>query len=129
MDQGETEAADVTACSLGQVIPIVIDSHLDPSLSRLRLPANGTLRDVLQAVPVPLSEQASVTRSVAVYRDPKTYLSPQRLLDLEEHIAVTVGIHPRHASSLPKGRLTGVFETLKAPFGPSPGQSFREGKL
>ena len=77
MDQGEPEAADATACGLGRVIPIVIDSHfhLDRTLGRLRLPANGSLRDILQAVPVPPSEQVSVTRSVAVYCDPKTYPS------------------------------------------------------
>ena len=115
VDQGEPEAADATACGLGRVIPIVIDSHfhLDRTLGRLRLPANGTLRDILQAVPVPPSEQVSVTRSVAVYCDPKTYPSPERLLYLEEGIAVAVGIHPRHASSLKKDRLTGVLETLK----------------
>ena len=115
MDQGEPEAADETVCGLGRVIPIVTDSHfhLDRTLGRLRLPANGTLRDIIQAVPVPPSEQVSVTRSVAVYCDAKTYPSPQRLLDLEEGIAVAVGIHPRHASSLQKGRLTGALETLK----------------
>ena len=49
MDQGEPEAANATACGLGQGIPIIIDSHfhLDRTLSRLRLPANGTLRDIL----------------------------------------------------------------------------------
>ena len=114
MDQGEPEAADATDCGLDRVLPIVIDSHfhLDRTLSRLRLLANGTLRDILQSVPVPPSEQVSVTRSVAVYCAPKTYPCPQRLLDLEEDIAFAVVIHPRHAS-LPKERLTGMLDTLK----------------
>ena len=57
MEQGEPEAADATTCGLGRVITIVIDGHfhLDRTLSRLRLPANDTLRDILQAVPVPPS--------------------------------------------------------------------------
>ena len=87
--------------------------HLDRTLSWLCLPADGTLGDILQAVPLTPAEQASVSKSVAVYCNPKTYPSPQRLLDLEGGIAVAVGIHPRHASSLTKDRLTGVLDRLK----------------
>ena len=74
VDQVESESADTTACGLGHGLLVVIDSHcyLDRNLGRLSLPANGTLRDILQAVPVPPSDHVSVTRLVTVYSDLKT---------------------------------------------------------
>ena len=58
MDQEEPEAVGATAPGPEKVLPAVFDSHfdLDRTLSRLCLPADGTMGDILQAVPVTTAE-------------------------------------------------------------------------
>ncbi|KAJ8315880.1 hypothetical protein KUTeg_006556 [Tegillarca granosa] len=82
-----------------EMLPEAFDSyfHLDRLLKECHLPENGTLQDILARTPVPAEERVSLIGSVAVFCDPKSYPSVERLVVLPENKSVAVGLHPKHS--------------------------------
>lgn len=72
--------------------------HLDRTLRKMHLPADGNVDDILQRAPVEDNKRISMVGAIAIYCDPDTYPSERYLDLLPEFIGVGIGYHPKHAT-------------------------------